>query len=51
MIKVIITDEMLMKYKYEIDNNKPKEVCELVNNWIMNIGETPIYEINILIED
>lgn len=49
MIKVIITDEFLMKYKFKVNN--PKEASEIVNNWLLNIGETPIYEINILIED
>ena len=49
MIKVIITDEFLMKYNYEVNN--VKEASEIVNNWLLNIEETPIYEINILIEE
>lgn len=49
MFKVIITDEFLAKWKYQIES--PEEVCKVVSDWIMNVGETPIYEINVLIED
>lgn len=49
MIKVIITDEFLRKYNFEV--NSSEEASKIVNDWLMSKDETPIYEINVLIED
>lgn len=49
MIKVIITDEFLRKYVFNVESSQ--EASKIVNDWLMTKDETPIYEINILIEE
>jgi hypothetical protein len=47
--KVTITDEFHYEFVFETDNQK--EVFKIVKQWISHNDETPIYNINIEIND
>jgi hypothetical protein len=49
MIKVIITDEFECKYVYEVSDSQ--SASNIVNEWLSSIDETPIYNINIEINE
>lgn len=45
VFKITITDEF--NRNFEFDSNDSSEVSKIVNEWLSNRDETPIYHINI----
>jgi hypothetical protein len=48
-LKLKITDELGFEYSFE--SNNPKEIIKEFTNWVNSIDETPLMEINLIMDE